>query len=63
MMMVTLLNTMMLITKVLLAAKNRLQLVCFYPAAISSCRGHHLTLVLVSMVMMIAMMTMMAIVP
>ena len=54
---------MMLITKVLLAAKNRLQLVCFYPAAIPSCKGHHLTFVLVSMMMMIAMMMMMAMVP
>ena len=63
MMMVTLLNTMMLITKVLLAAKPDCNWFASTQLPYLLAGGHHLTLVLVSMMMMIAMMMMMAMVP
>ena len=59
MMMVTLLNTMMLITKVLLAAKPDCNWFASTQLPYLLAGGHHLTLVLVSMMMMIAMMMVM----
>ena len=59
MMMVTLLNTMMLITKVLLAAKTDCNWFASTQLPYLLAGGHHLTLVLVSMMMMRAMMMMM----